>query len=93
MTRGEEARASPRERRYSLKATSMLIAAHAVGLGACWVAGEKKPYAPEIVELCGAPAELKLVALIAIGYAADVPSPSKRRLDEVLHRERFRPSS
>ena len=84
-------------RRYledgSAATTNILLAAHALGLGACWVAGDKKPYGPEIVELCGAPAEFELVALIAIGYAAEVPSPSKRRLDEVLHRERFRPSS
>ncbi len=67
----------------------MLIAAAALGLGACWVAGDKKPYAARIVSLCGAPPEFKLVSMIAIGHAAKVPAPKKRSLQEVMHRETF----
>ena len=37
----------------------------------------------------GTPAELKLVALIAVGYAAEMPQPPKRPLDEVVHWEQF----
>lgn len=76
----------------SAAATNMLNAAAALGLGACWVAGDKKPYAGRIVSLCGAPADFKLVALIAVGYAANVPAPAKRPLNEVMHRERFKTS-
>ena len=68
---------------------NILNAAAALGLGSCWVAGDKKPYAGQIVATCRAPAELKLVALIAIGYPADIPSPPKRSLDEVLHWETY----
>lgn len=77
----------------SAATTNMLLAAAALGLGGCWVAGDKKPYAGQIASLCGAPADLKLVSLIAIGYAAENPSQSKRALDDVLHWERFGPSS
>lgn len=69
--------------------TSMLIAAHGLELGACWVAGDKKEYAPSIVALCGAPSDLKLVSLIALGYPADIPSPEKRPLDELVHWESY----
>ena len=58
-------------------------------LGACWVAGDKKPYAGRIVELCAAPPEMKLISLIAIGYPADIPSPAKRSLNDVLHWETY----
>jgi len=69
---------------------NMLLAAHAHGLGACWVAGDKKPYCAAVAQLLGAPADLKLVGLVAIGYAAAAPlMPPKRPLREVLHRERF----
>jgi nitroreductase len=72
--------------------TNILNAATAVGLGSCWVAGDKKPYAGRIVELCAAPLEMKLIALIAIGYPVEVPSPAKRGLNEVLHWETYRGS-
>lgn len=77
----------------SAATTNMLLAAHASGLGACWVAGDKKPYAAQVVSLCGAPADLKLVSMIAIGYPTEVPSPSKRSLRDVIHREQFGGSS
>jgi len=67
--------------------TNILNGATALGLGACWVAGDKKPYAERIVKLCGAPAEMKLIALIAVGYPAQIPSPTKRSLSDVLHWE------
>lgn len=68
---------------------NMLVAARACGLGACWVAGDKKDYAETVRDLLGAPAEYRLVSLIALGYPASVPSPKKRPLDEVLHWEHF----
>ncbi|MCX7887173.1 MAG: nitroreductase family protein [Verrucomicrobiae bacterium] len=69
---------------------NMLVAAHAHGLGSCWVAGDKKPYCKTVAELLGAPPDQKLVGLVAIGYPAAQPAPPpKRPLHEVLHRERF----
>lgn len=68
---------------------NMLIAAVALGLGTCWVAGDKKTYAAELASLCGAPPDLKLVAMIALGHPRGNPSPPKRSLDEVLHWESF----
>jgi len=74
----------------SAAAQNMLVAAHALGLGACWVAGDKKPYAPKVVARLGAPAEMNLVALIALGWPeGDLPNPKKRSLDEVSHWEMF----
>ncbi len=45
---------------------NILLAARAHGLGSCWVAGDKKPYAAEICRLMGAPEGYKLVSLIPI---------------------------
>lgn len=73
----------------SAATTNMMNAAAALGLGSCWVAGDKKPYAPQIVAACGAPPDMRLVSLIAIGYAAEIPSPAKRTLDEVLHWQHY----
>jgi len=69
---------------------NILLAAHALGLGACWVAGDKKPYAPKIAGLLGAPEGVRLVALVALGWPeGKLPNPPKRTLPEVLHWEKF----
>ena len=73
----------------SAATTNMLLAAHGLGLGACWVAGDKKPYAAQIVSVCEAPPEFKLVAMIALGHPAKIPAPKKRSLQDVLHWEAF----
>ncbi len=69
---------------------NILLAATALGVQSCWVAGDKKPYAPQIAQMVGAPETHKLIALIPIGYAA-VPGrqPPRRKLSQVLHWERF----
>jgi nitroreductase len=73
----------------SAASTQMLVAATALGLASCWVAGDKKAYAAPIVALCGAPPEFQLVSLLAIGHGAESPDPPKRKLGEVLHWEEF----
>jgi len=70
---------------------NMLVAAHALGLGSCWIAGDKKGYAGEVGRLVGAPAGVRLISLVAVGYAAGrEPAPAKKGLGQVLHWERFR---
>jgi nitroreductase len=83
-----------RQTRYFLEdgsaaTANILNAARALGLGSCWIAGDKKPYAGRIVELIGAPADMLLISLIAIGSPLEIPTPPKRSLDEVLHWESF----
>lgn len=68
---------------------NMLVAATALGLGSCWIAGDKKPYADEIRRLVGAPEGYKLIATIALGYPDEHPSPAKRASAEVIHWEKF----
>lgn len=69
---------------------NIILAARAHGLGHCWVAGDKKPYAGEVARLLGAPEGHRLVSMIAVGRArSEPPPPPKRPLSEVLHWERF----
>ena len=68
---------------------NILLAAHAHGLGACWVAGDKKPYAAKVAGMVGAPEDYRLISLVSIGYPAEKPETGKRALREMLHWERF----
>ncbi|MCS7242595.1 MAG: nitroreductase family protein [Candidatus Caldatribacterium sp.] len=70
---------------------NILLAAWALGLGSCWVAGDKKPYAEDVRRLLRVPEGYRLVSLVALGYPAHVPQGHifKRELREVLHWEKF----
>jgi nitroreductase len=83
-----------RETKYYLEDGSaatqnILLAARAHGLGSCWVAGDKKPYAGQICRLVGAPEGFKLVSMVALGDPAEHPERPKRPLADVLHWERL----
>lgn len=66
---------------------AVLLAAWAHGLGTCWVAGEKKPYARQIAEMLGAPENIRLVSLISVGYPAQQPTVTKKPLESMAHWE------
>lgn len=69
---------------------NILVAARAHGLGSCWVAGDKKPYAETVGQMLQVPAGFKLIGIVALGYAVASPQlPPKRSLAEVLHWEKF----
>lgn len=68
---------------------SMIIALQNLGLGSCWVAGDKKPYAGAVRGLLNVPAEYSLVSLITAGTPAEIANPQKKRLDEVSFQNRF----
>jgi nitroreductase len=73
----------------SAATTQALLCAAALGLGACWVAGDKKDYRARIEKLLGVPSDYRLVSLIALGVADESPSPQKRDIGELIHSERF----
>ena len=61
---------------------NILVAAHAHGLGACRIAGDKKMYADEISKEVGAPDGYKLVSMISVGYPAEQSQKARRTLDQ-----------
>ncbi len=68
----------------------MLLAAAALGISSCWIAGDKKDHAVRISAALGAPAGMKLVSLISLGYPRAKPQPhEKRPLKELVHWEKF----
>ena len=71
---------------------NILLAATALGIGSCWIAGDKKPYSEQINILLNAPLGMKLISLIALGYPQDkdvFKIIEKRSSKELLHWEKF----
>jgi nitroreductase len=57
------------------------------GLGTCWIAwfGQQ-----EIRPILGIPSDKFLVAILTVGHPAEEPKPkSRKRLDQIVHRERW----
>ena len=72
--------------------SSILLSATALGIGSCWIAGDKKPYCEQVNTLLNAPLNMKLISLIALGYPQDKDCfklVDKRPLKELLHWEKF----
>lgn len=67
-------------------AENMLLAAHAMGLGAVWIA-EIRRNKDQVAEECGVdPERYDMMVVIPVGYSAESPEPNprKRTLDEVI---------
>jgi nitroreductase len=74
---------------YDVSAAIMclLLAVDALGLGACWVGLFDEG---RVKELLGVPAELRVAALIPIGFAAEKPAPTPRlEVDEITFWQRW----
>lgn len=66
---------------------NMLLAAHALGLGAVWL-GEILKNADRVRELLGVPETMELMAVVAIGHPSEKERRSQRReVAEVLIKE------
>lgn len=69
---------------------NILLMAADLGLGACWIAGDKKDYAGAILEMLNCPEGSMLVSIISLGYPAKKQiSHKKRPLEDVIHWETF----
>ncbi len=69
---------------------NILLAATALGIGSCWVAGDKKDYASQVLECFVVPAGYKLVSILSFGYPKGDALPHLRRpLSDVFHSEMF----
>ncbi len=65
----------------------MTLAAAALGLGTCWIGAF---YEDKVKEILGVPPEIRVVALLPLGYPAEEPEPRPRKsLDEVMAREQW----
>ena len=65
----------------------MTLAAASLGLGTCWIGAF---YEDKVKEILGVPPEIRVVALLPLGYPAEEPGPRGRKsLDEIMAREHW----
>lgn len=67
--------------------TNLLLAAHAMKLGACWVGAFREE---QVRIVLNTPTHVKPVAIIPVGYPTEKPLPRKKReITEIVHKETF----
>ena len=66
---------------------NMLLTAHSLGLGACWVGAYDED---EIWRILGLPEEISVQGIITIGYADETPEPPpKKRIEHIMYFDRW----
>jgi len=71
----------------ALAAYSMLLAAHALGLGGCWINPSLSE--EELKETLGIPRGERLISVISIGYPDEAPSKTRKELEDVTFTNRY----
>ena len=72
---------------------NLLLAAHGLGLGACWVA-VYDPYNPiserYVRDVLNVPSHLRVIAMVPIGYPDEKAEPRNlRELNQILHFDKY----
>jgi len=79
-------------RLYTIQGTAaaienMLLTAHSLGLGSCWVGAFDEE---EIRRLCNLPEHVNVQGIITIGYADETPAPPpKYRIEHIMYFEKW----
>lgn len=71
----------------SIAIDHLTLAAHAVGLGTCWIAWFKED---KVREILGVPEDVRVVALTPLGYPDEAPERTPRKnLEELVLYDRY----
>lgn len=68
---------------------NMLLAAHALGLGACWIGSYNSVYEEKVKEILGIPKDKRLLSIISIGFPAESPVKTRKELSEIMFTDRY----
>jgi nitroreductase len=69
---------------------NLILGLHAHGVGSCWVAGDKKPYAEAVRKLLNVPENYTLVSLIPAGLPSDISIAEKKETKKMTFFDTFK---
>ena len=68
---------------------NMLLAAHALGLGTCWIGCYNSTYEEKVKEILEIPKNRRVLSIISIGYPAQSPTSTRRELSEIVSTDKY----
>ena len=63
---------------------NMLLAAHALGLGACWIGSYGSVYEDKVKKMLKVPEEKRLLSIISIGFPTETREKMRKGLKELV---------
>jgi nitroreductase len=73
----------------AIATTHIMLAAHSLDLGTCWVGAFGSPYEDEAKRVLGIPANLRVLSLISLGYPAEERTSTRKDPREIIHYEKY----
>lgn len=68
---------------------NVLLEAHSLGLGACWIGTYGSPHEASAKKVLKVPADKRLLSVIAIGYPAETARSTRRPLAELVFTDQY----
>jgi nitroreductase len=62
----------------AISTQNMLLAAHALGLAACWIGSYNSVYENRVKEILSAQKDRRLLSVISIGFPAESPTKTRK---------------
>lgn len=69
---------------------NMLLAAHALGLGACWIGAYGSVYEDKVKEMLKIPKGKRLLSIISMGFPAQAREKGRKELEELVFTDAYR---
>ena len=68
---------------------NMLLIAHALGLGTCWIGSYNSTYEERVKEILEIPKNRRVLSIISLGYPAESPTSTRRELVEIVSTDKY----
>lgn len=68
---------------------TMILAAHALGLGTCWIGSYGSAYEERVREILGIPKGKRLLSIVSVGFPAESPESERKELGELAFDDRY----
>jgi len=68
---------------------NMLLAAHALGLGTCWIGSYGSDYEGRVKEVLGVPGDRRVLSIVSVGFPAESPRSRRKELKEIVFKDRY----
>jgi nitroreductase len=68
---------------------NMILAAHALGLGTCWIGSYGSTYEERVKEILGIPKGKRLLSIISVGFPAESRESARRELGGLVFSDRY----
>ena len=68
---------------------NILLAAHALGLGTCWISVHGTDWAETATQVLGIPDEEWLISVVSIGHPVEAPEKGRKSLDEITFANKY----